>query len=76
MNPMYYLGDKSVTTAKHWRIRHGSVDRDTSLPIPVILATSLKNKGYDVDFAIPWNRPHSGDYDLDALFAWMAKVCR
>ena len=76
MNPMDYIGSGGATIAKYWRIRHGSVDKDTSLAIPLILATALANKGYDVDFAFPWDRPHSGDYDLEELFAWIAKVCR
>ncbi len=40
-----------------------------------ILATKLINNGYDVDFALPWERPHSGDYDLDELFNWISKSC-
>ncbi|MFM2342002.1 MAG: hypothetical protein RLZZ592_1655, partial [Pseudomonadota bacterium] len=30
--------------------------------------------GIDVDLALPWDRPHSGDYDLDELFAWIDRV--
>lgn len=48
LNPTKYIG--KADTAKHWRIRHGAFDRDTSLAIPVILAILLENKGYDVDF--------------------------
>lgn len=76
MNPMNYIGAEGATTSKYWRIRHGTIDRDTSLAIPVILATTLENKGFDVDFALPWDRPHSGDYDLDELFAWIGSVCK
>jgi hypothetical protein len=75
MNPMGYIGSKEATTAQYWRIRHGTIDKDTSLAIPTILATTLANKGYDVDFALPWDRPHSGEYDLEELFAWIAQVC-
>ncbi|MBP2656658.1 MAG: alpha/beta hydrolase, partial [Firmicutes bacterium] len=75
LNPMNYIGTEGTTTAHYWRIRHGAVDRDTSLAIPVILATTLENKGFDVDFALPWGRPHSGDYDLDELFAWADNIC-
>jgi hypothetical protein len=75
MNPMNYIGTKGTTTAQHWRIRHGAIDRDTSLAIPVILATKLENKGFDVDFAVPWGQGHGGDYDLNELFAWMDKIC-
>lgn len=70
MNPMNYIGTANTATAKYWRIRHGTKDRDTSLAVPVMLATKLQNNGYSVDFAMPWERPHSGDYDLDELFAW------
>lgn len=75
MNPICHLDHDDHTITKHWRIRHGSFDRDTSLAIPVILATTLKNIGCDVDFALPWGLPHSGDYDLDELFAWIDELC-
>lgn len=74
INPLPYIG--SADTAKYWRIRHGAYDRDTSLAIPVILATMLKNRGYSVDFALPWGLPHSGDYDLEELFGWIDSICR
>lgn len=74
MNAMYYIGRAGVITSRHWRIRQGTMDRDTSLAVPAILATTLLNNGYAVDFALPWDRPHSGDYDLDALFSWMARI--
>lgn len=74
MNPMNYIGAADTQVAKHWRIRAGTADRDTSLAISAILATKLRNNGYDVDYFLPWNVPHSGDYDLDELFAWMDKV--
>lgn len=74
INPVEQIGKGD--TAKHWRIRHGSFDRDTSLAIPVILAVLLRNRGYDVDFLLPWGLPHSGDYDLEELFAWIDGLCR
>ena len=74
LNPVRYVG--RADSAPHWRIRHGAYDRDTSLAIPVILATLLKNHGADVDFCLPWGLPHSGDYDLDELFAWIDGLCQ
>lgn len=74
LNPTAYVG--KADTAKHWRIRHGAFDRDTSLAIPVILATLLENKGYCVDFSLPWGLPHSGDYDLEELFEWIDGICK
>jgi hypothetical protein len=76
MNPMNYIGAGGTTTARYWRIRHGATDRDTSLAIPVILATKLQNVGCSVDFALPWGHGHGGNYDLDELFAWMDRICR
>ncbi len=73
LNPIQYIGEAS--TAKYWRIRHGAFDRDTSLAIPVILATLLQNKGYIVDFALPWGLPHCGDYDTEELFKWIDEIC-
>ncbi len=76
LNPMNYIGTEECTTAPYWRIRHGAVDRDTSLAIPVILATKLENEGYDVDFFVPWGQGHGGDYDLEELFAWVDVICK
>jgi len=76
MNPLDYIGVPGVGTAPHWRIRHGTADRDTALAVPVILATKLQNSGYQVDFAAPWTQGHGGDYDLDDLFAWMSQISR
>ena len=73
LNPTLYIGE--ADTAPHWRIRHGTWDRDTSPAIPLILSLLLKKKGYDVDFLLPWGLPHSGDYDLDELFAWIDGLC-
>ncbi len=74
MNPMNFIGDPSATVAPHWYIRHGAIDRDTSFCISVNLTTLLRNHGYEVDFTLPWNRPHSGDYNLPDLFRWIEQL--
>jgi len=76
MNPMYYIDDEKAVKAKHIRIRHGAVDRDTSLAISNLLYLKLKNAGVDVNIAHPWGIPHAGDYDLPELFAWIDSFCR
>ena len=58
----------------YYRIRVGENDRDTSLAISQLLALQLKNQGKSVDYALPWGVPHSGDYDLDELFAWAKQI--
>lgn len=75
MNPIYYIGDEKCSTAKYFRIRHGAIDRDTSLAVSAILTAALRNHGIDVDYHLPWGVPHSGDYDIDELFAWMENIC-
>jgi hypothetical protein len=74
MNPMYYVDAPGATSSHYWRIRHGAQDEDTSLPIPVILATKLMNTGHEVDFAIPWDQGHGGNYDLEELFDWIETI--
>ncbi|MFC2424499.1 MAG: subtype B tannase, partial [Fusobacterium polymorphum] len=74
MNPMYYIDNN--TSTKYWRIRHGAIDKDTSLAIPAILALKLKNSGKVVDFASPWGQGHGGDYDLEELFNWIDGVVK
>lgn len=74
MNPMNFIGDKQSINAPHWYIRHGAIDRDTAFPIPINLATKLSNTGRNVNFKLAWNRPHSGDYSLNELFAWLKSL--
>ena len=74
MNAMNFL--KNEGCAQYWRIRHGAADRDTSFAVPVLLAECLRDAGKTVDFALPWGIPHSGDYDLPELFAWIDRICR
>ena len=75
MNPMYYVDDTQADKAKHFRIRHGSVDRDTSLAISNLFAAKLQNAGIDTSLEHPWGIPHAGDYDLDELFVWIDEIC-
>ena len=76
MNPSNFIGRNDVTVAKHFRIRHGSADRDTSLAVPAILALKLQNSGVDVNFFSPWGIGHAGDYDLQELFDWIDSICK
>lgn len=76
MNPMYYIRDDKAVKAKHYRIRHGAADRDTSLSISALLTLLLREQGVDTDFAYPWGVIHSGDYDLEELFGWIDRICR
>ena len=74
MNPMNFIRDNQSSVAPHWYIRHGARDRDTAFPVPINLSLMLRSAGKDVNFKLPWNRPHSGDYALDELFRWIKQV--
>ena len=76
MNPLNFIGRYDINVAKHFRIRHGAEDRDTSLAIPAILALTLQHNGVDVNFFSPWGIGHAGDYDLDELFDWIDSICK
>lgn len=64
MNAMNFISNDGC--AKHWRIRHGAADRDTSFAISAMLAQCLTEEGKEVDYFLPWGVPHSGDYDLES----------
>ena len=77
LNPMHFIGTDKSAVAPHWYIRHGARDRDTAFTVPMFLARKLEASGKDVNFLLAWNRPHSGDYALDELFAWLKeKIAR
>jgi len=76
INPIAFLQEKEGKAAPHWRIRHGSLDRDTVLAIPAELALLLQKRGKDVNFEVAWGKGHAGDYDLPELFDWLDGICR
>lgn len=76
MNPMNYIDDPSAVKARHYRIRHGAVDRDTSLAISEMLFLKLQQAEVDAQIAHPWGINHAGDYDLEELFAWIDSICQ
>ena len=69
MNPMHFTQNKGCV--QHFRIRHGAADRDTSFAISAMLVLKLREAGKTVDYKLPWGVPHSGNYDLKELFAWI-----
>lgn len=77
LNPLSFIGteEKSVQ-AKHYRIRVGASDADTSLSVSMTLALKLQNAGCGtVDYALVWDQPHSeADYPGDVL-KWIDSIC-
>lgn len=75
MNPMEYIEDEKAVKAEHLRLRHGVVDRDTSLAVSAMLAAKLRANGVDTDLAYPWGISHAGDYDIGELLNWIDGIC-
>jgi len=75
MNPMEYIHSES-DKALYYRIRHGAMDRDTSLAISAMLALGLSMNNVKVDYQLPWGISHAGDYDIDELFGWIESITK
>ncbi len=73
-NPMCYIRDDKAVKAKHYRICHGAIDRDTSLAIPAMFNALLCEAGVDSKLLFPWDMWHAGDYDLEELFEWIDSI--
>jgi hypothetical protein len=75
INPMRYIGT-NAGIAPHWYIRNGTRDRDTSFIVSLNLGRALAGdkRVKDVDYALAWNQPHAGNYDVPEAMAWIDKV--
>lgn len=76
-NPLHFIGTAEKSRqAKHYRIRVGASDADTSLSVSMTLALKLQNAGCGiVDYAMVWDQPHSeADYAGEVL-AWIDQIC-
>lgn len=72
INALAYVG-KTEGITRHWRIRNGARDRDTSFTVAYNLSRALKadTRVKDVDFALHWDQGHAGNYDVQSAFAWI-----
>lgn len=75
VNPLTYLGT-DATAAPYWYVRHGMIDRDTSFAVELTLSRAIAGDAdvAEVNFALPWMTPHSGDYDVQEAYGWLAGV--
>lgn len=74
MNPMTYTLEGNPGCAGHWWLRHGAVEKDTSLPVFVDLVTSLENLGKDVNARLVWDGGHCADDDIEGPFPWLLGI--
>lgn len=76
LNPLSYIGtDPQCDQAKHYRIRVGASDADTSLSVSMTLALRMVNAGCGtVDYAMVWDQPHcEADYPGEVL-RWIDSI--
>ncbi|MGW3124989.1 subtype B tannase [Streptomyces sp. NPDC001123] len=75
MNPMYHLVEKvNDRRSKHWWIRLGTSDSDTSHVISANLAARLDNLGDDVNHLYYWDQGHGANTDPGDFITWIATV--
>ncbi|MBA4353026.1 MAG: hypothetical protein C0427_17490 [Rhodobacter sp.] len=75
VNPLTYLGTEAKA-APYWYVRHGMIDRDTAFAVEVTLANAARMDAdvKSVDFGLHWMTAHSGDYDVQTAYGWLAGV--
>lgn len=74
MNPMIFLAEDNPGRARHWWIRVGAKDSDTSLTVVGNLAAMLENLGDQVDTRLYWDAGHGANEDAAAFTAWIGAV--
>ncbi|WP_330232826.1 Tat pathway signal sequence domain protein [Nocardia sp. NBC_00508] len=74
MNPTHFIGQRNPARAKHWWIRVGTKDTDTSLTVVGNLAAGLENLGDAVDAAMYWDAGHGSNEDPEDFIEWIGKV--
>lgn len=76
-NPLSFIGTAEKSSqAKHYRIRVGASDADTSLSVSMTLALKLQNAGCGtMDYAMVWDQPHcEADYPGEVC-CWIDQIC-
>ncbi len=78
INPMPYLLSKEGDSAPYWYVRYGMRDRDTSFAVEVALFYAIQSDPSvkDANCAIAYMQPHSGNYDVQEAYAWLAGVLK
>lgn len=74
MNPMFHFARGDATFARHWWIRLGTKDTDTSLTVSANLAAQAAAAGSDVNHVMYWDEGHGANTDAAAFIAWVAEI--
>ncbi|NNN36904.1 Tat pathway signal sequence domain protein [Streptomyces sp. S3(2020)] len=74
MNPMYHLERRNPGRSKHWWIRLGTNDSDTSHVVSANIAAAANGLGDDVNHLYYWDQGHGANTDPGDFITWIAKV--
>ncbi|MGW5654984.1 subtype B tannase [Streptomyces humi] len=74
MNPMYHIGRRNPGRARHWWLRVGTTDTDSSPVVVANLAASLDDLGDDVNSLMYWDQGHGSNIDPGDFIAWVAEI--
>lgn len=74
MNPMHFIEQRNPNRSKHWFLRVGTDDTDSSPVIVGNLTAGLEDLGDEVDPAMYWDAPHGANYDGPLFIEWIGKV--
>ncbi|MFG2120749.1 subtype B tannase [Streptomyces sp. NPDC048710] len=75
MNPMHFLARKANPgRSRHWWIRLGTKDSDTSLTVSANLAAAAAGLGDDVSHLYYWDQGHGANTDPGDFVKWIAEV--
>ncbi|MFK0168680.1 subtype B tannase [Streptomyces sp. NPDC090306] len=75
MNPMHHIEERNRNRSRHWWIRLGTSDSDTSPTVSANLAAALDNLGDDVNHEYYWDQGHATNVDPGDFITWVARVC-
>ena len=74
MNPMGFILEDNPGRSRHWWIRVGTKDSDTSLSVVGNLAAALTNRGDDVNALMYWDAGHGSNEDAGDFIAWISSI--
>ncbi|WP_416971482.1 subtype B tannase [Streptomyces sp. 4F14] len=75
MNPMTFLtGKANPGRTRHWWIRLGTKDSDTSHTVSANLAAAANGLGDEVSHKYYWDEGHGANTDPGDFIAWIAKI--
>lgn len=69
-----FLAKADPRRARHWWIRVGTKDSDTSLSVVGNLAAKPENLGDDVNASMYWDGGHGANEDAADFIQWIADV--